>query len=522
MVVLCYKCLSSTRSFEFEGSFLTSGVSFTEAAREGESWFAHRRRTGDRIEWQGYPGHWQMAIWNPEYRRRWVDNVVREVTAEPWDGVFADNDVFGDYYGLFPLAEVHDVSELRDALDALVRDAGEALNGSDRLLVPNIAESRREYGRWARHAQYGGGFEEHWLGWQPHIHFDQKTCLQQAAELHGPGIGVVRVNAAGDTVDRSFRYCVAAFWALGAGRGWACTATAPDDYEGLPYRPEQSWDLGEPLGRRRRRRGGLAQRFSAGWAAVNVGTAGSVTFRVPDDGFVDAEGDPAPRKVTLQPKDGCVFALPSLLEAARPPATDRPLLVFAGASHHHPSDWFELRGNARIDQGQFRLPTRAGYVDSVVSRPSFRACGRAARIRLDLAASQPSAETFLELRTVSGDFVAIGKSGDSLLLRLQRSGQRSRPRGAFDPVEHRWWNLQVELEHVCWQTSGDGIRWRTERMHTGTEFPARGSRWRCLVDTTNPPTPTKRRSSVYYRWCRDPTHRRLSRRPDPTGPKSTR
>lgn len=115
MVVLCYKCLSSTRSFEREGSLLTSGVSFAEAEREGESWFAHRSGTRDRIEWQGYRGHWQMAVWNLQYRRRWVDNVVREVTAEPWDGVFADNDVFGDYYGLFPLAEVPDASELRDA-----------------------------------------------------------------------------------------------------------------------------------------------------------------------------------------------------------------------------------------------------------------------------------------------------------------------------------------------------------------------------------------------------------------------
>ena len=471
MVVLCYKCLSSTRSFEREGSLLTSGVSFAEAEREGESWFAHRSGTRDRIEWQGYRGHWQMAVWNLQYRRRWVDNVVREVTAEPWDGVFADNDVFGDYYGLFPLAEVPDASELRDALEDLVRHAGEALNASDRLLVPNIAESRREDGRWARHAQYGGGFEEHWLGWQPHIHFDQKTCLQQAAELHGPGIGVVRVNAAGDTAEQSFRYCVAAFWALGTGRGWACTATAPDDYEGLPYRPEQSWDLGEPLGRRRRHRGGVAQRFSSGWAAVNTGTAGSVTFRVPDDRFVDAEGNPAPRKVRLEPKDGCIFALPSRLEVARPSETERLLLVLAGDPHHHPPDWFKLNGNARIDEGQLRLPTRAGYVDSVVSRRSFRACGRAARTRLEVPASQPSAETFLELRTLSGDFVAIGKSGDSLLLRLQWSGRKSDRATRFDPVEHRWWSLQVKLKHVCWQTSGDGITWRTERRHNGADFP---------------------------------------------------
>ena len=468
MVVLCYKCLSSTRIFECEDSYPTSGVFFTEAERAGEAWFAHRQAAGDRIEWRGYPGHWQMAVWNTEYRQRWVENVVREVTAEPWDGVFADNDVFDDYYGIFPLAEIDGAPEFRDALDCLVRDAGEALNASDRLLVPNIAESRREPGRWVRHAQYGGGFEEHWLGWQPHIHFDQKTCLQQAAELHGPGIGVVRVNAGGNSVERSFRYAVAAFWALGIGRGWACTATAPDDYEGLPYLPEQGWDLGEPVGRRRSRLGGRAQRFSAGWAAVNVATAGTVTFRVPD-GLVDAKGGAAPKKVRLHPKDGCVFASPSLLEPRGRPATKGQLLVLGGGDNL-PPDWFELHGRARIVQGRVRLPTRSGYVDSVVSRPSFHARGREARTCLEVPADQPSAETLLELRTDRGDFVAIGKSGDCLLLRLHHSGQRSDQTERFDPFAHRWWSLKVDSTAVSWQTSGEGATWRTQRVLSDTDF----------------------------------------------------
>ena len=469
MVVLCYKCFSSTRSYESEGPFLTSGVSFAEAERAGESWFAHRRGTLDRIEWRGYPGHWQMAVWNPEYRRRWVDNVLSEVAAERWDGVFADNDVYDDYYGLFPLEEVDDVSELRTALDVLVGDAGKALNAADRLLVPNIAESRRERGRWARHAQYGGGFEEHWLGWQPHIHFDQETCLQQAAELRGPGIGVVRVNAGGSGTDRSFRYAVAAFWALGAGRGWACTATEPDDYEGLPYRPEQSWDLGEPVGRRHRRRGGLAQRFSAGWAAVNIATAGAVSFRVPE-GLVDARGCPAPKKVRLRPKEGCVFAIPSLLEPARAVSTAQPLLLLGGDLRRSPLDWFELHGNARIDQDRVRLPTRSSFTDWVESKVSFHACGRMARTCIELAASQPSAETFLELRSDSGNMIAIGKSGDRLLFRQRWSGQQTDRAATFDAAKHRWWSLEVTPEHLLWRTSPDGKTWRSERVVRGNEF----------------------------------------------------
>src|SRR3712207_1410748 len=96
MTVLAYKCLSSVRDFE-EGPVFTSGVSLEEAEEAGEEWFAHRE-DGSRIQWSTYPGHWQMAVWDPEYRERWCDNVTDFLEGTPWDGVMADNDVFDDYY----------------------------------------------------------------------------------------------------------------------------------------------------------------------------------------------------------------------------------------------------------------------------------------------------------------------------------------------------------------------------------------------------------------------------------------
>jgi hypothetical protein len=78
MTVLCYKCLSSTRSYE-KGPVFSSGVSHEEAEEAGEDWFAHRRDGQSRIEWGTYSGHWQMAIWNEAYRERWADNVGDEL-----------------------------------------------------------------------------------------------------------------------------------------------------------------------------------------------------------------------------------------------------------------------------------------------------------------------------------------------------------------------------------------------------------------------------------------------------------
>lgn len=56
MVVLAYKCLSSTRSYE-PGPIYSSGVSYPLAqsmANSGKDFFAHRLN-GDRIEWKGLP-----------------------------------------------------------------------------------------------------------------------------------------------------------------------------------------------------------------------------------------------------------------------------------------------------------------------------------------------------------------------------------------------------------------------------------------------------------------------------------
>ena len=144
MVVLAYKCLSSTRSYE-PGPIYSSGVSYPLAqsmANSGKDFFAHRLN-GDRIEWKGYPKHFQMQVWNADYRWQWVDAVVREMRNSPFDGVMADNDIENDYYDLnLPIQGVESMTKIREHLDFLVAYAGIELNKIGKILVPNIAESR--------------------------------------------------------------------------------------------------------------------------------------------------------------------------------------------------------------------------------------------------------------------------------------------------------------------------------------------------------------------------------------------
>ncbi len=307
MVVLCYKCLSSSRSYE-RGPVHTSGVSHPEAEEAGEHWFAHRA-DGSRIEWGAYPGHWQMAVWDEEYRERWADNVADDLDGSVWDGVMADNDVYDDYYGLCPPIEGgRAMGDIRSALDRLVTTAGQRLESIGKILVPNIAESRREPGRWARHAAFGGGLEEVWLAYEHDRHLDPDTCLAQAAELRGPGLKILRTASDGSDTHPNFLYGLAAMWVLLGGQDALFTATAHDGYSATPFVAELDADLGSPLGEPQQQGNGWSRAFTAGWAAVNLNhnQRRRITFELPA-GLRSVDGRSAPDHVTVEAHHGALF-----------------------------------------------------------------------------------------------------------------------------------------------------------------------------------------------------------------------
>ena len=321
MVILAYRCLSSARDFE-PAHRRASGLGFAEAQRRG--WLA-RRASGRTLEWSTYPGHYQMRVWDEAYRRRWIERVLEATAGTPFDGIMADNDVFDDYYGLDlrslapdDAAAPHDLAGLRAALGDFVDDVGRSLTDEGLLLVPNIAEARREAGRWERHAAWGGGFDECWLGWGDKALFDEETALAQAPQLDGPGLCIVRTpsGGVGPRFDRSASalYGLAAFWVFGGGpdhiddsaggsesagsaearsraagalrlpRGAALrtyAATGADDYSRTPWFPALDADLGAPLGEAAKEDGVWRRDFEGGVAAVVLGEGRGGTVRLP-------------------------------------------------------------------------------------------------------------------------------------------------------------------------------------------------------------------------------------------------
>lgn len=324
MTVLCYKCLSSARNYETKPPF-TSGVSFAEAEKaeaEGKQWFA-RRLSGELIEWQGYPGHFQMNVWNPEYRRRWIENVCAELEDSPFDGVLADNDIYGDYYGLnVPIRDARSLDRFHKGLDLLIREAGKALNARGKILVPNIAESRMAPGKWERHSAYGGGFEEVFLGWSDTEFLDQTSALAQMKEMVGdfspvkvavskgcsekrPRLTLLRASTDGQDTHPNFMAALAAIWVFSGGRWSALSAGSHDGHNGTPWLESLAWDLGTPTGHPHPVKGAWVRTLKHGWAAINLTNHESGEIDVPQ-GLYSADGM-TPEAVVLPPHSGVVY-----------------------------------------------------------------------------------------------------------------------------------------------------------------------------------------------------------------------
>ena len=287
-------------------------MGFDEAEEADERWFAHREDGVTRIPWDTYPGHWQMAVWNQEYCERWCDNVADELEGSLWDGVLADNDVYDDYYGIRPPIEGdRTMADIRQALDGLIQLAGARLNAIDKLLVPNIAESHREPGRWTRHAAFGGGFEEVWLAHGPGDYFDPETVLTQADQVQGPGLTIMRVptrhRGPPELPLRGGRV-------LGLRRrgGRGHRRHRPRRLLGNSVHPRARLRPRHAIEEPRRRGNAWSRAFSSGWAAVNINSnpRRTVTLPVPRAlGRVNGNS-PWPEKITLAPHEGAIFVRP--------------------------------------------------------------------------------------------------------------------------------------------------------------------------------------------------------------------
>lgn len=265
-----YKDFSSTRSYAAPGDRIPAGIDYTTAAKQHPSWFATDTR-GARIEWNGYPGHWQMAVWGQAYQQAWTENVTAEAVAEGWDGVFADNDFahLSFYSGALPAGtQDRDQADLRirTGLDQLVTRAGTALAARGKILVPNVSEAPvpRAVGAALPVRGCDGG---------------ELRVLARTARRTGPGLERADLAAGSDhrygAADHGQRRPAGAAVRLrqrrrpgGGATAWM-GATTPT-YTSADWSPLQQLQLGTATGPPVLSASGVWSRtFTGGWIAVN-------------------------------------------------------------------------------------------------------------------------------------------------------------------------------------------------------------------------------------------------------------
>lgn len=315
ITILVYKDLASTRSYfgaaagGKDADYLPTGVGYNEAQW---NWFA-RDLLLRPIEWApSYPQHWQMAVWDSGYQKRWVSNVVDEVVREGWDGVLADNDFYSLrwYSNSVIIGTLNHTSTdrlLRAGLAQLSAAAGNALTAAGKQFVPNVAEPHREPGRLTTHAGYGtGAMDEHFalrnddglLSFQGNTFDELRTAATAGRRL-------LLMTRTTDDTDRRARIGYATAALLDA--PGTCFATSPTDtYTQAGWHRYQNLALGDALGEPVADPYGVWTRtFRHGWVAVNPTPN---TVAIPGrTGLCDPLGNPAPDVQDIEPYDALAY-----------------------------------------------------------------------------------------------------------------------------------------------------------------------------------------------------------------------
>ena len=91
---LVYKNLSFTVSDSCSNGVdqarLSTGVGYCDADSSDPDWFL-TDSSGGRLNSYYFPHAWTMDVGSPAYQSKWLSNVLADVRAGGWDGVFMDD-----------------------------------------------------------------------------------------------------------------------------------------------------------------------------------------------------------------------------------------------------------------------------------------------------------------------------------------------------------------------------------------------------------------------------------------------
>ena len=283
-----YKDLSSTRSYACSGGTddadLPTGVGYCAA---DPSWFLTDSR-GNRLEYGGYAGHWQMDVGNAGYQNAWADNVVAS-SVKVFDGVMMDNALFAcDTYheGVCPAAYPTDAA-MREAYLSMLANTRQKFVDAGLKTVANMSNARLHEGAWEAYVEHlDGGFDEWWLT------FGDNDLLSEYPQGWSRQLAQITANEAKGKItwvqphhsgaEQPFRYAFASYLLAKGEHAAISEIEKVDGYDGPSrWRAEYDWNLGAPLGAHHEVAANVHQRdFECGTVIVNANRTGSAPITV--------------------------------------------------------------------------------------------------------------------------------------------------------------------------------------------------------------------------------------------------
>lgn len=303
-----YKDLSSTRSYDNNPAIdQPCGVRYADAP---DYWFA-KDAGGNRIQYSGYAGHWQMDVGNSEYQNAWAHNVRECLNKYGFDGVIMDNALWTrNQYGT-PVAKYSTDAGFQAAYRTFLFTIRNLLH--DKLMLANLSNARLVDGRWKSYMEFlDGAWDEWWLVFNDNdliSEYDQgfTRILDEVAQNEVAGkITLVQPHF---TSRKAFLYAWASYLLVNGSKAAIAEISQTDGY-GLPtpWHPEYEWNLGEPLGPRKAVATNVYTRhFTNGVVVVNANRTGSANVSVDLDGSYRNESGATVTAVQLPGTSGAIL-----------------------------------------------------------------------------------------------------------------------------------------------------------------------------------------------------------------------
>lgn len=253
--VYVYKDLSSTRSYHTSGVDLPTGVDYYKA---DASWFL-RSSGGYRLTYQSYNGHLQMDIGNVAYQDVWAANVIADVKAKGFEGVWMDNALFDPetYHPGIKPAQYQTTPSFQDAYVSMLSNVCTKLRTQGIKSIANLSNARLYQGVWNRYMQnLDGGFDEWWLA------FDNTNLLPNGSQGWFTQVDQVGSNEAQGKITlvqphftststggrKAFLYTFCSYLIAMGSKASYSEMGATDGYaDPTPWHPEFDVDFGAPL-----------------------------------------------------------------------------------------------------------------------------------------------------------------------------------------------------------------------------------------------------------------------------------